>query len=95
MLVKRTSHARAIFIGDTSIMMARLAELEIARQTLPNDQLGILRSKVISRGGRGAGKSRIQDLERAIDSTHGIFYAAANCAKLHPSPPLRDEKIAL
>ncbi len=37
MEAKHTSPVRNIFIADTSIMMARLAELEIARQTLPND----------------------------------------------------------
>ena len=64
--VKHILHARRICIEDTSIMAAALVDLEIARQTLPNDpRVFELKGYIERRQGRWEEATR--DLEHAID----------------------------
>ena len=68
MQAKHISRARDIFITDTSIMTAPLAELEIARQTLPNDpRLFELKGYIERRRPGGNQEEALRNLERAID----------------------------
>ena len=66
MLVKPISRVRKIFIGDTGDYNGALAELELARQTLPNDpRIFELTGYIQRRQGRWEESTR--DLERAME----------------------------
>ena len=63
---KRTLRVRKIFIEDTSIMKVRLAELEVARQTLPNDPRIFELMGLIQRR-QGHWEESTRNLEHAVD----------------------------
>ena len=85
MQAKLTSRVRGIFTGDTSIMTAALAELKVARQTLPNDpQILFLTSLIQRRQGRW--EESIRTLERTADLDPAQFWGATgSCRKLRDS----------
>ena len=64
-----TSRVRGIFTGDTSIIDGALAELEVARRTLPNDpQLLVLTGFIQRRQGRW--EESTEPLSAPLISTH-------------------------
>jgi tetratricopeptide (TPR) repeat protein len=64
---KRTWRAREIFIRDISIIYGALAELERARQALPNDSRVFELTGYIQRRQPGRYEESTRTLERAIE----------------------------
>ena len=68
MQAKHISRVQRTFTMDTSITTVPLAELEIARKTLPNDpRLFELKGYIERRRPGGNQEKALRELERAID----------------------------
>ena len=85
MRVKRILRVRKIFIGDTLDYDGALAELEIARHSLPNDpQVFALKGYIQRRQGRQ--NEAVRNLEHSVDLDPRNFFTLQQIANGYANP---------